>query len=480
MAESAGEATFVRGRARYCLLAAVAIGGLLAPLNSTMIATALPEIRGDFSVNHASLGWLISSYLIVMAVATPLGGRLGDQIGRRLVIRWALVLFLGFSLAAAVAPSFWVLMIFRTGQAIAGAAIMPNGMAMLRTSLPADEFGRFNGLNSAAIGAAAASGPLIGAVVLAVAPWQAIFVVNVPVVLLALLLIQLLRYSEQPGGSASVDFAGVALLSATLVAVTVALNSVQGGTQALIALLAVAGLGAVFVAAQRRAAEPVIAWHLFRHRPFLAATANVGLMNLVMYTTLLFVPFFIEEVQGGESSRTGLLLGSMFVMMAVVAPISGALADRVGRRSPVIGGSAIAVAGATMLVFGLDADASFALLAGALALIGLGVGASFGPATAAAIESASVAEAGAAAGTNSMARYFGSIVGAGALAGLLNTGGGAAPEIAAFQTVMLLVLAMAVAGLAAATMVHRFPAAEAGSESPGHASLGSGPLADGG
>jgi MFS family permease len=121
------DTTLVRGSRRYILLAATSIGALLAPLNSTMIAIALPEIRGDFDVDHASLGWLISSYLIVMAVAQPLGGRLGDQIGRKRVIRWALVAFLGFSLASVVAPSFWVLVLFRTGQAIAGQRSCPTG-----------------------------------------------------------------------------------------------------------------------------------------------------------------------------------------------------------------------------------------------------------------------------------------------------------------------------------------------------------------
>jgi EmrB/QacA subfamily drug resistance transporter len=459
------DTTLVRGSRRYILLAATSIGALLAPLNSTMIAIALPEIRGDFDVDHASLGWLISSYLIVMAVAQPLGGRLGDQIGRKRVIRWALVAFLGFSLASVVAPSFWVLVLFRTGQAIAGAAIMPNGMAMLRTSLPVSQFSRFNGLHSGVMSTAAAGGPLLGAAVLAAAPWQALFLVNIPVVALALVLIETLDYDQQPEGSASIDYSGVVLLSAALVAVTVLLNSLRGGREAVIALIATLALGIAFVETQRRAAQPGVAWHLFRLRTFSAATVNVAVMNLVMYTTLLSVPFFIEELQGGDSSRTGLLLGSMFVMMALTSPVSGALADRFGRRAPVFGGSGITLLGASLLVFGLDIDASFGFLAVALALVGLGVGSSFGPATAAAIESASVTEAGAAAGTNSMARYLGSIVGAGALAGLLNTEAGAVPEIGSFHTVMLLIVAMAAAGLVAATMVHRFPSVEVRSSS---------------
>jgi EmrB/QacA subfamily drug resistance transporter len=459
--------TRVRGGRRYFLLAAVSLGGLLDPLNSTMIAIALPEIRGDFSVDHASLGWLVSSYLIVMAVEQPLGGRLGDQVGRKLVTRAALLLFLGFSLAAAVASSFRVLMLFRTGQVIAGAAIMPNAMAMLRTSLPIEELGRFNGLNSGLMGVAAAGGPLPGAAVLAFAPWQAIFAVNVPLVLLALTLLHMLEYDDRPEGRASIDLTGAALLAATLVAVTVLLNGLRAGPEAAIApLAATVALGVAFAVSQRRAARPAVAWHLFRSRPFAAATANVALMNLVMHTTPLSVPFFVEEVQGGDSGRTGLLLTAMFLMMAVVSPVSGTLADALGRRVLVVGSSLVSLIGATMLAFGLDVDASFAFLAVALALVGFGLGGSFGPATTAAIESAPIEQAGAAAGTSSMARYLGSIAGAGVLAGVLNTGGGSLPAVGSFHVVMLLVLAMAVAGMAAATFVHRFPAAVALADPP--------------
>ena len=116
----------------YLLLAAVGIGGVLAPINSTMLAVALPELRQDFGISHSEVGWLISAYLIAMAVAQPVGGRLSDQLGRARVYRAGLIGFLTFSLAAVFAPSFPTLVVFRTGQAIAGAVLIPNGMAMLR------------------------------------------------------------------------------------------------------------------------------------------------------------------------------------------------------------------------------------------------------------------------------------------------------------------------------------------------------------
>src|SRR3990172_1311636 len=128
------------------LLTTVALGGILAPLNSTMLAVALPELRRDFEVGHAEIAWLVSAYLIAMAVAQPLGGRLGDQLGRAPVFRSGLVLFLALSLGAAAAPPFPLLIILRTGQALVGAAVIPNGMAMIRESLPAHRLGRSGGV----------------------------------------------------------------------------------------------------------------------------------------------------------------------------------------------------------------------------------------------------------------------------------------------------------------------------------------------
>src|SRR3989454_10209223 len=149
---------------RYTLLIlTVSLGGILAPLNSTMLAVALPDLRRDFGVGHAEIAWLISAYLIAMAVAQPLGGRLGDQLGRARVFRTGLILFLVLSLAIALSPAFPVLILLRTGQALVGASVIPNGMAMLRESLPINRLGRSGGITGSVISFSAAVGPLLGA-----------------------------------------------------------------------------------------------------------------------------------------------------------------------------------------------------------------------------------------------------------------------------------------------------------------------------
>ena len=144
-----------------------------------MLAVALPELRHDFNVGHAEIAWLVSAYLIAMAVAQPLGGRLGDQLGRA-VFRTGLALFLAFSLAIALSPTFEILILLRTCQALIGAAVIPNGMAMLRETQPVTRLGRSGGFIGSAISISAAVGPLLGAGLLELGSWRYIFLMNVP------------------------------------------------------------------------------------------------------------------------------------------------------------------------------------------------------------------------------------------------------------------------------------------------------------
>lgn len=438
----------------------VSLGALLAPLNSTMLAVALPEIRADFGVSHAALGWLISAYLITMAVVQPVAGRLGDQVGRARVFRISLVAFLICSLLAAASPNFEVLVLLRTGQAIAGAALMPNGMALLRVATPTHRLGRMNGLNGSIMSVSAASGPLIGAALLAVGPWRLLFLLNIPFVALALVLAMSSRFDDETERvTPRIDAIGIAIFAGLLVLMTLLLNG-NVGTPPDPGFLVTAGvtvlLSLLFLPAQRRSIAPVAEWALFRTASFTGATIYVLVSNLVMYTTLLAVPFFIVDFQGRSAGTTGALLGVMSVGMAVMAPLGGIIADRVGRRLPALVGSIAAVGGATAILLLLDEDTSFAPLAASLALLGLGIGIGTGPATTAAIESAPIAAAGRAAGTNSMMRYVGSILGAGMLAGVLDTDG-AVPGLDTFRLVFVVVVVMAGIAVVTAIPIHRFP-----------------------
>ena len=442
------------------LLATVAFGGVLAPINSTMLAVALPELRHDFDVGHAEIAWLVSAYLIAMAVAQPLGGRLGDQLGRGPVFRTGLALFLAFSLAIALSPTFEVLILLRTCQALIGAAVIPNGMAMLRETQPVTRLGRSGGFIGSAISISAAVGPLLGAGLLELGSWRYIFIMNVPLVVAGLVCFALLRYPERGDRKPfAVDWAGAVMFAALLVTVTLLLNSLKGSHSDLFligVIIALPVVAFVFIQRQLSTETPIAEWQLFRNRSYSAATAYVLLSNLVMYTVILAIPFFVEEVQGKGHAVTGSLLGAVSVLAAVLAPIAGRVSDSMGRRQPAFAGSLCMLAGVAALLVGIQEDSPYWFLATTLALLGLGLGLSIGPSNAAAIESSPRELAGAAAGTNSMMRYLGSIIGVGMLGAVLNTESGGAPEIGVFRLILAVLVVMAALASVSTLFIHKF------------------------
>lgn len=437
------------------MLALTALGALLAPLNSTMLAVALPEIRGDFGLASSTVGWLISSYLIAMAVVQPISGRIGDELGRLRVFRGALVAFLVFSLAAVVAPTFAILVAFRTLQAVAGAVLIPNGIGMLRAAVPPERFGTYIGINSSIIGATAAFGPLAGAAILAVGPWRMLFLVNVPFVLAALALASRAPVdNHRPTRPGRIEPMGLILFALLLVAVTVAFNVIGHGTAGIqlgVAAL-IASVAAVFIAQQRLTRTSVAAWQLFRVRGFIGASTHILLMNLVMYTTLLAIPFFITDVQGRSAGIAGLLLGAMAGLQALSAPLAGRVSDSVGRRAPALFSSGVALGAALLLLVGVNEDTSFGYLVFAVTALGLGVGIGFVTASAAATESVPLSLSGSAAGTQSMMRYVGSIVGTGILGGLL-AGSDGNPDPDAFRLLFSVVAVIAALSVLPAALI---------------------------
>ena len=390
------------------VLIVVSLGAVLAPLNSTMIAVALPEIRHDFGLSHAAAGWLISGYLIAMAVAQPLGGRLGDQIGRTAVFRAGLLAFFVLSIGATVAPNFLLLVTFRVAQAVAGAVLIPNGMAMLRALSPPEQLGRLNGMNGAILSTAAAGGPLLGAAALALGSWRFVFPVSIPLVLAALVLLQRLELPPELERERSpIDWIGIGIFVALLAGLTLQLSTLREGVEPVMAVARWAGLAVVaglFIVRQRLTAAPAADWALFRNRSFAAATAWVMLTNLTMYTTLLMIPFFVRDVQGKSTQLAGLLLGAMSILVAFVSPIGGLLSDRFGRRAPALAGSVVALAGSIALLAAMRTDTPPLILALCLATLGVGLGLGTGPSVTAAIESAPRRMAGTASGTSSMMR----------------------------------------------------------------------------
>jgi EmrB/QacA subfamily drug resistance transporter len=422
-AETAG-GTITAPAPELAVVIAVALATTLAPLNSTMIAVALPHIMQDFAADTASAGWLITSYLIVMAAVQPIAGKLGDRFGRRRMILGGLMAFAIASLGAAVSVNLPMLIIFRLLQALSGSITLPNGTALLREVVPAQRRGNRFGLVGAVTSFAAASGPLLGGVLVSLGGWRVQFYANLPIVVGALLLgwIAIPRTEAGPAQSkARFDLMGSVLLFLFLGGVAALLSQSKSGLAWWLIGCGAVGLAAVlalFVWHERRYSDPVVNLGLFGRKAFASASSCIALSNLSMYVMLLAIPLLLAQRPGWTSDRTGLVLAVLFGATVLFSPVGGRLADRLGRRLPTTLGLGLMSVGVVWLTVS-GAEVSLPELISGLALAGVGIGLSGAGLQTSAIEAVGPKEAGMAAGVYSTSRYFGSIVGSSVLAGLL-------------------------------------------------------------
>jgi EmrB/QacA subfamily drug resistance transporter len=399
---------------------------MLIPLNSTMVAVAIPSITRSLDASVTASGWLVTAYLIVMAAFQPIAGKLGDRYGRRVFLLGGYALFALASAAAALAPNVYVLIACRGGQALAGSVIFPNGSALLRQIVPEERRGARFGLLGSSIAFGAAIGPPLGGVLLEAGDWPAIFWVNLPLCIVVLAIaIRTIPRDVVERRDARFDVLGSTTLAAVLAAGAWLLTRIDDVSATLAAAVGVclAGGAAFFLRHELRHPDPVVQPRFFRRRTFATATAGIALSNLGLYVLLLVVPFILEERPGWTESQIGLVLTSMSMGMVVLAPIGGRLSDRLGRRVPAFIGMTLLASGVTSLaLLGSDVDGS--LLVAVLAVSGIGIGLGSGSLQTSAIESIEPEHAGMAAGASSTSRYLGSIVGAAVLAGAVASGKG--------------------------------------------------------
>jgi len=410
------------------LTLAVSLTSVFGPLNSSMLAVALPTIRGEFDVGVGAVTVLVSCYLIAVAVCQPAGGRMGDAFGHLRVMKTGLLLLLAFSLASAFASNFPLLVALRSFQGISVALIAPNATAYLRKNVEPSRLTSQLGFNGAVIGLGAALGPLVGGLLLAVGDWPWLFAVNLPLAVLSLALLLLLPV-EIGAGKRTLQIDGVSLgaLLSWFTGITLVGASLRVGMPALTAAgfaLFLAGT-VVYWARYARAGRGVVDLRLFANLDYGAMAAGSALANLVMYTTLIAMPLYLRDSEGHGEGFIGFALFAMSAAMVVVSLFSGRLADRVGSRPILLAGSAslLVAAGGLALAVG---EVPAALLVGLLGLIGLGNGLLGAPQTAVALSSVPRELAGSASGSFSMMRYVGSVIGTALLAAILGGQGSGA------------------------------------------------------
>jgi EmrB/QacA subfamily drug resistance transporter len=338
----------------YWVFGALMLGMLLAALDSTIVATALPTIVGDLhGANH--LSWVVVAYLLSTTVSTPLWGKLGDLHGRKMYFQAAIVIFLIGSMLCGAAHSMSELISFRALQGLGGGGLMVGAQAIIADLVPPRERGRYAGFFGATFGAATVLGPLLGGVIVEYWSWRWIFFVNVPFGILALVVCAAKLPGSAQRASHVIDYAGILLL--TISASALILFTSLGGTTFSWAStksigLLVVGLvtGVAFAFAERRSPEPVLAPRLFANRVFSSASAISFVVGFAMFGAMTFLPLYFQLVRGVSPTMSGIRLLPMMGGLLVASIVTGQLVSKGWKYRPFpIFGTAIMTIGLGLL-----------------------------------------------------------------------------------------------------------------------------------
>lgn len=360
------------------VIGALMIVLLLAALDQTIVATALPTIAGDFDgLSHIS--WVVSAYLLAQTAVTPLYGKLGDLYGRKRVLQVAIVIFLGGSALCGAAQSMTELIAFRGVQGLGGGGLIVLTQAALGDVVAPRERGRYQGLFGGVFGLASVAGPLLGGLFVEQLSWRWIFYVNLPIGLVALVVLGAALPSVKHPVKPAIDYLGAGVLAAGLSAI-ILVTSLGGNTwpwgSAQVLVVAVAGallLGA-FLLVEQRATEPILPLELFRNDVFAVASALGLIVGFAMFGAITFLPLFFQTVNGAGPTASGLRLVPLMVGLVLTSVGSGQVISRVGRYKPFpVAGTAILTVGFVLLsTMGTGTSSLRAALN--LLVVGLGLG----------------------------------------------------------------------------------------------------------
>jgi EmrB/QacA subfamily drug resistance transporter len=351
---------------------------LLAALDSTIVSTALPTIVGELGgLEH--LAWVVTGYLLAQTIVTPIYGKLGDLYGRRIVMQSAIVLFLIGSALCGMSRDMTQLILFRAIQGLGGGGLNVTTQAIVGDIVPPRERGRYQGIFGALFGLGSIAGPLLGGFFTTHFSWRWIFYVNLPLGIVAMVVLAATLPAQAPRRVHAIDYAGAALLAVTLSAITIVADlggSSQPWSSPLIVGLIVTALVAMtlFAVVERHATEPVLPPRLFGRRTFLVSTIAGLIVGFALFGSVTYLPVYLQVVKGVSPTRSGLQMVPMMLGMLVSSVISGQLISRTGRYKlfPVIGTAVMTVGLFLLSRLSIDNSATYASVL--MLVLGLGIG----------------------------------------------------------------------------------------------------------
>jgi EmrB/QacA subfamily drug resistance transporter len=400
---------------KWWTLGAMCFALFMIMLDNTVVNVALPSIQRDLGASISGLEWTINGYTLSFAVLLATGGRLGDIFGRRRMFLFGVIIFALSSATAGFAASSTDLVISRVVQGVGAALMMPATLSIVTDAFPSHERGKAMGTWAGVSALALAVGPVLGGFLTEHVSWRAIFYLNIPVAVGAVLAsLFAVRESRDRTAGRAVDYPGVLLLTASLTALILALvegNSWGWGSTEIVALLVGAGVGmAAFVATELKVKAPMIEFRFFSDRNFLGAVVVALIVSFSMLGVFFFLALYMQDILGYSPLEAGIRFLPSTLMIVILAPVAGRLADRFGPRWLIAAG--LTTVAASLYSFsGIAVDSSYAELLPGFMLLGAGIALTMSPMTSAAMNAVAVEKAGIASGVLSTFRMVGGSLG---------------------------------------------------------------------
>lgn len=392
---------------KWWTLAGACSGLFLLMLDSTVVALALPSIRGDVGASSEGLQWVMNGYLLTIAVLVVTAGRLGDMFGRKRVFIAGMAVFAIGSVVSGAAGDQVGLIFGRVLQGAGAAPMLSLSLALVCNAFPSAEQPRALGIWAAVSAVALGIGPLAGGVLIEI-DWRVIFWMNLPVAAVGIAITAFAApESTDPAAGSRIDWRGLAALSVGITAVVLALVQSDAWGSGLTAGLALAGLLALlaFGRIERRVANPIVDFELFRNGPYFGASAAAFALVGAYWAVMFFQPQYLQDVRGHSPIAAGLLILPVTVPMIFVSPFSGRLIGRFGARRLMTAGMAFGAAG-LLLLTQIGADSSFGLVLGGYFLFGIALGLVYAPMSTAAMAAMPGEKVGIASGVLAMDRVL--------------------------------------------------------------------------
>jgi len=403
----------------------VVLGTIMAILDTTIVAVALHRLSIDFRVTVSTIQWVTTGYLLSLAIVIPLSGWAIHRIGAKRVYMISLALFLVGSALCAGAWSATSLIVFRILQGFGGGMIMPVGQAIMARTAGPQRMGRVMGIVGVPQLLGPILGPVLGGLIVSNTSWRWIFLVNVPIGLIALWLSRTYLADTPGDGGYRFDLTGFALLAPGLALIVYGLSEVGvvggfHGHAVWYSLAAGVALSAAFVVRSTRAPEPLIDLHLFRDRTFSVAAIGIFLTGATLYGTMFLLPLYYQIDRGDAAWKAGLMMAPQGIGAALVMRLAGSLADKYGPRYVAAAGM-FGLALGTYVYTNVGAHTSFVVLAGALLVRGIGLGFGMMPVIAASYRNLTHAQVPKATSATNILRQIGGSLGVAVFAVVLDT-----------------------------------------------------------